>query len=99
MKLSAALTKELYNLDAESLAAVSAIIRERNSDIQAAARSQFRIGDYVRFDAKSRGRGIISGRIVKINGKTIKVKANSGATWRVTPSLLTKVKEPVSAKA
>ena len=55
-------------------------------------RIQFRIGDTVSFDAKTRG--IIHGTIIKMNGKSFKVKATSGMEWKVAPSLLQKSTPP-----
>ena len=49
----------------------------------------FRQGDTVQFDAGYRG--IITGKITKINPKRIKVKATAGMNWNVSPELLTKV--------
>lgn len=47
------------------------------------------VGDLVRFDAKTRG--IVAGKITKINRKTVKVLTVKGVKWSVAPSLLQKV--------
>ncbi len=57
-------------------------------------RLQFRVGDRVWFDAKTRG--IIHGTITKMNAKTAKVRTDVGVQWTVTPALLHK--DTVAAK-
>lgn len=47
---------------------------------------QFKVGDKVWFDAKTRG--IIHGTIVKQNAKSVKVQATTGANWTVSPAFL-----------
>jgi hypothetical protein len=50
------------------------------------------IGDLVSFNA--RANHIVVGRVVKINIKTVIVRPNNGgANWKVSPSLLSPVKE------
>ena len=49
----------------------------------------FCLGNRVQFDGGYRG--IIKGEIVKINPKTIAVRADNGIKWKVSPSLLTKI--------
>ncbi len=49
-------------------------------------RLQFKVGDAVWFDAKTRG--IIRGTITKMNAKTAKVRTDTGVQWTVTPALL-----------
>ena len=47
------------------------------------------IGDTVSFDAKTRG--VIRGKITKVNQKTVKVRCDrTQTTWKVTASCLTK---------
>lgn len=50
---------------------------------------QFRIGDTVEWDSKYGSK--MSGRITKINNKSIKVLVNNGDIWTVSPGLLRKV--------
>jgi len=51
---------------------------------------EFNIGDQVSFEHR---RGLIEGRVVKINQKSIGVKAESGISWNVSPGLLTKTEK------
>lgn len=48
--------------------------------------NMFRNEQRVWFDAKTRG--IVHGKIVKVNGKTIKVLADNGVKWTVSPEVL-----------
>lgn len=48
-----------------------------------------RVGDAVRFDAGNRG--TIFGMVVKINAKSVGVKANNGINWKVAPCYITKI--------
>jgi len=48
--------------------------------------NMFRLEQRVWFDAKTRG--IVHGKITKINGKTFKVQADNGVTWTVSPQVL-----------
>ena len=51
-------------------------------------RIQFKVGDKVWFDAKTRG--IVKGVISKMNGKSTKVRTDVGVQWTVSPKLLHK---------
>lgn len=51
-------------------------------------RIQFKVGDKVWFDAKTRG--IVKGVISKMNAKTAKVRTDLGVQWTVSPQLLQK---------
>lgn len=63
-------------------------IRIAQHNIAQSAKLQFMIGDRVSFASKYGG--IERGTITRIMPKNIAVKSDSGTTWRVTPSLLTK---------
>lgn len=52
-------------------------------------RLQFKVGDKVKFDAKTRG--IIHGTVTKMNAKSAKVLSDKGVTWNVSPQFLEKV--------
>ena len=52
------------------------------------AKTNFCVGDKVRFDAKTRG--IKDGILIKKNAKTFQVLVGS-VTWKVSPALLRKV--------
>jgi len=73
----------------EDIREIETAIRARFDHIDRSAAYEFRVGDTVRFDAKTRG--IITGKISKINRKTIKIVADSGMIWKVSPTLLEKV--------
>lgn len=49
----------------------------------------FRVGDQVEFDD---GRQIVSGIVVRINHKTASIETDDGPGYRVSPSLLRKVR-------
>lgn len=49
---------------------------------------QFKVGDRVWFDGKTRG--IIRGKITKMNAKSAKVVTDTGVMWTVSPTLLSK---------
>lgn len=49
---------------------------------------QFRVGDRVWFDGKTRG--IIRGTITKMNAKSAKVVTDVGTMWTVSPTFLNK---------
>jgi hypothetical protein len=49
-------------------------------------RTQLKVGDPVWFDARTRG--IIHGKISKINAKTVKVLTDNGMQWTVDANLL-----------
>lgn len=51
-------------------------------------RFEFRVGDKVWFDAKTRG--IVKGTIIKMNAKSAKVRTDAGLAWTVSPQLLQK---------
>ena len=88
-KLSPEFLKTLNSLSREEIKAVHEILRHRASGLEASVAVSFKAGDKVRFDARTKG--IITGKVIKVNGKTIKVLSDKGGTWRVSPSLLNKV--------
>ena len=55
------------------------------------ATSQLYIGAHVKFTS-SKGRGIIEGRVTKINKKTVKLDCDEHGRWTVSPNLLTLIK-------
>ena len=65
---------------------VEAIKLQRTFNARTATRSLM-VGDIVGFDAKTRG--YITGRVTKVNSKTVVVKQSStGVQWKVTATLL-----------
>ena len=55
------------------------------------ATKQLYIGAHVKFTS-SKGRGIIEGRVTKINKKTVKLDCDEHGRWTVSPNLLTLIK-------
>lgn len=65
---------------------IVSMIKLRRSHLQEITGQKFAVGDQVRFDARTRG--MVIGKITKINRKTVKVMSNKGVLWTVTPSFL-----------
>ena len=63
---------------------------DRRSELAARAVRKFKKGDKVTFLGKD-NKTVISGVIKKVNRKTCNVETGPFQTWRVCPSLLTKV--------
>jgi uncharacterized protein YkvS len=72
--------------NAELNRVAQAIKLQRTYNARTATRSLM-VGDIVGFDAKTRG--YITGRVTKVNSKTVVVKQSStGVQWKVTATLL-----------
>jgi len=69
--------------------ATTSELHEFNKIIEQRLTVSFKIGNKVQFDAGYRG--IIKGKITKINIKTVGILADSGMRWKVHPTFLTKV--------
>jgi len=69
--------------------ATTAELNEFNKIIKQRLTVSFRVGNKVQFDAGYRG--IINGKVTKINQKTIGVLADGGMRWKVHPTFLTKI--------
>ncbi len=75
----------IRNADNATLDAIIDMVRARRSMISQEIKGSFSVGDAVFFNDK---RGMkVTGTILKINPKTIKVSTNMGL-WKVSPSLL-----------
>lgn len=85
-KLPANLASLIATLDSDDVTLFASLLMARRKQLSAAAKRHFRVGQRVSFNAKQRG--IVSGIIIKMNPKTIKVLADSGVMWRVSPSFL-----------
>lgn len=84
----------------ETLMKINALLGELSADelmmiaktcsirANAKSKSDFKIGDTVTFDAKTRG--VKTGILIKKNAKTFQVLVGS-VNWKVSPSLLKKV--------
>lgn len=76
------------NLSAEDLRSVNQAVKAAYTMLQSRAKFAFYIGEPVSFTTRS-GHPI-TGKVVKINQKTINVRTNTGMEWKVSPSLLRK---------
>ncbi len=75
----------IRNADNNTLDAIVEMVKARRSMISREVASSFSVGDAVFFNDK---RGMkVTGTILKINPKTIRVSTNNGL-WKVSPSLL-----------
>ena len=81
----------VHQMDRDSVEQVLNAARMRRDYL---VKTSLRVGDTVRFDAKSRG--IQTGRVIKINPTRVKVQAGT-VMWNVSPQLLTKVEDKVTA--
>ena len=69
--------------------ATTAELHEFNRIIESKLQVSFKVGNRVSFDGGYRG--IIKGKVTKVNQKTIGVLADNGMRWKVSPTLLTKL--------
>ena len=76
-------------LDTDGISRMYELLKHRQSTIQYHATFNFSNGDRVQF--RSKYGNTVVGSIMKINQKTIKLKAEgTGVIWTVSPSLLSK---------
>ena len=66
------------------------LIRETDRQAGQKALSQFRVGDHVWWTSRKRGGNMVTGRIVRINPKTVGIDGDDGVQWRVHWSYLNK---------
>ena len=96
MALNATQRAQLLDLisicDSDDLMDAGNMFRARQNSLTAMSVTKFRTGDNVTFDSSKRGR--INGEVLKVNRKTVKVRADNGVIWSVSPSLL-KIEERV----
>lgn len=76
------------NLSAEELRSISQATKAAYTMLQSRARFSFYVGESVSFTTRS-GHPI-TGKVAKINQKTIQVRTDTGMEWKVSPSLLRK---------
>lgn len=69
---------------------LNSAIKEKQRILQAEIANSFSVGDKVRFYSKKYAE-VIHGTITKINVKTIKLVAENGDNWTVSPNGLHKV--------
>lgn len=66
------------------------LLRDRFDQLEHQKKFDFQLGEQVWWRHSKRGTKM-SGKVTKINPKTIQVTLESGQGWRVSPSLLNKV--------
>jgi len=78
---------QIQRMDNDELNRVVAAVKSQRTYLARTATRKLMPGDIVGFDAKTRG--YITGRVVKVNPKTVLVKdSNSGIQWKVSAALL-----------
>lgn len=89
---------DIAQMNQAELNTVINAIKRRNKQLIAMAAENvtddLRVGDAVWFDAKSRG--VIRGKVKKINTKTVKVTADNGVEWTVHATLVRKMTKAVA---
>lgn len=78
---------QVARMDSAEINRVVAAVKLRRTALARTATRKLMVGDIVGFDAKSRG--YITGRVTKVNPKTVAVKCSrTGTQWKVTATLL-----------
>ena len=78
---------QVGRMDAAELNRVIAAVKLQRTLLARNSVRSLMVGDIVGFDAKTRG--YITGRVTKVNSKTVLVKQSStGVQWKVTATLL-----------
>lgn len=85
-KIPANLASLIATMDSNDLNDLVFLVKARRKQLTTAAKRHFRVGQRVRFDAKHRG--MVTGIIIKMNPKTIRVLTDTGGLWRVSPTYL-----------
>ena len=81
---------QIRTLNNEQLNEVSVAVRDHRTWLIREATRSLIIGDTVTFDAKTRG--VVTGRVTKVNVKTVAVTCNrTGTNWKVGSSLIKKI--------
>lgn len=78
------------NFSPDDIRSIQQALKAAYSNMQTREKFSYRVGEEVTF--KARSGEYISGKITKINQKTINVRTNTGMEWKVSPSLLKKVR-------
>ena len=76
------------NLSADELRSINQALKAAYTMLQSRAKFSFYVGESVNF--ADRSGQLITGKVTKINQKTINVRTNTGMEWKVSPSLLRK---------
>lgn len=78
---------QVARMDSAELNRVIAAVKLRRTGLARTATRNLMVGDCVGFDAKTRG--YITGRVTKVNTKTVGVKCSrTGVQWKVSAGLL-----------
>ena len=64
-------------------------LKDVRGQVNTVAKYQFQPGDRVRFEGR-RGK-IVTGTVERLMQKNVRVTADGGVGWRVSPSVLTKI--------
>jgi len=90
MSLNATQRTQLLDLisscNSDDLKDASTMMKARWNALATMSVMKFRVGDKVQFDSAKRG--TVSGKIMKVNRKTVKVRADDMVMWTVSPGLL-----------
>ena len=81
----------IFNATNDELNDIITQIKRRRSQLTEQVSWTFNVNDMVRFDRGARRGGWVTGKVTKVNRKTVKVKVSGGATtvnWTVSPRLL-----------
>jgi ribosomal protein L35AE/L33A len=76
------------NLSADELRSINRALKAAYAMVQSRAKVAFYVGESVRFTTRSGE--LVTGKVTKINQKTIQVRTDTGMQWKVSPSLLKK---------
>jgi ribosomal protein L35AE/L33A len=76
------------NLSADELRSINQALKAAYTMLQSRAKVAFYVGESVRFNTRSGE--LVTGKVTKINQKTIAVRTDTGMQWKVSPSLLKK---------
>ena len=78
---------QIGRMDKAELNQVAEAIKLRRTGLSRSVTRKLMVGDIVGFDAKTRG--YITGRVTKVNTKTVAVKCSkTGTQWKVSATLL-----------
>ena len=78
---------QIQRMDNDELNRVIAAVKLQRTHIARNMTRGLRVGDIVSFDSRS---GKVTGKVTKVNPKTVIVKdSNSATQWKVTATLLT----------
>ena len=87
--------KCIYKLDESELTQLVYAIRDRRDGLRYDKLKNFKIGDKVKWShGQGMNKAVYEGEVYKVNLKTIAVKekARAWSRWRISPSMLTKIK-------